>query len=128
MPAFTDLSFTESHYMPGYYEQIITPVTHTSTVEFMYIALYLPEKLFVINSVFTVLLNSTLTIQPANFATNTRLICEWMKVSKYGRQYETGKFSHCVYTSPNIVINAPTWHLDDVDGSSNRIPYLLKIR
>ena len=63
------------------------------------------------SSVFTIFLNASLAIQPVNFATNTRLICEWMRVNKYGRTYETGKFSHCVYVAPDIVINAPTWHL-----------------
>ncbi len=94
----------------------------------MYVSLFLPEKLVEINSVFTVLLNSTLTIQPANFTLNTRLVCEWMKISKYGRVYETGRYSFCTYTQPNIVINAPLLHLDYVDVSGNRIPYLLKIR
>jgi hypothetical protein len=131
MAPFSDLSFTENHYMPGYFEQIITPVTHLSTVEMMYLSFFLPGKLFEINSVFTIILNTTLTIKPTvvNAAGDTRLICEWMRVSKYGRQYQTGKFSHCVYRLPNnIVINAPTWHLEMNDVSGNRIPYLLKIR
>jgi hypothetical protein len=53
-----------------------------------------------------------------------------MRVTKYGRQYNTGKFSHCVYRAPNdIVINAPTWHLEMNDPiTGHRIPYLLKIR
>jgi len=51
-----------------------------------------------------------------------------MKVNKYGRTYETGKFSYCVYSAPNIVINAPLLNLPQFDASGNRIPYLLKIR
>ena len=97
MMPFGELSFTESHYMPGYFEQIITSVTHLSTVEVMYLSFFLSETLFAMNSEFKIFLNSSLTIKPANSNLNTRLICEWMKVSKYGRQYETGKFSHCEY-------------------------------
>ena len=130
MMPFTEMTFTENHYMPGYFEQIITPVTHLSTVEMMYLSFFLPEKLFAVNSVFTILLNATGTIKPTFIAAtgDTRLICEWMRVSKYGRQYNTGKFSHCVFRAPNIIINAPTWHLEMNDAAGARIPYLLKIR
>jgi hypothetical protein len=66
--------------MPGYFEQIITPVTHLSTVEMMYLSFFLPEKQFEINSVFTILLNVTsMAIKPLvpiiAPATETRLIC-----------------------------------------------------
>lgn len=74
MTPYNYLSWTESHYVPGYYEQIITPLTHTSNVNFMYFSIFLPENLVEINSVFTIVLNSSLAIQPKNI-TNTRLIC-----------------------------------------------------
>jgi hypothetical protein len=51
-----------------------------------------------------------------------------MQVSQYGRAYFTGKYSLCKYVAPNIVIQSPLLGLKDVDGSGDRIPYLLKIR
>jgi hypothetical protein len=78
MIPYDTLSFTENHYVPNYFEQIIRPVSNNIAVQKvtqLYFSFYLPANLVEKTSTFTIYLNTTQTIAPKNWTMNTLLIC-----------------------------------------------------
>jgi hypothetical protein len=88
----------------------------------------LPSDMIEINSFTTIYFNTTGSLVPT--LPLGGIVCEWMKVSEYGRQWETSKLSLCTYDQVafTITVLAPLWHLTALDGSSQQIPYVLRIR
>jgi hypothetical protein len=88
-------------YTLTYFEQMITPLTISSTTKYLYFSMFLPEDIEHVISTVTITL--PVTIAPANTGVSKQ-VCEWLIVDRYGRKYDIGAYSHCEYLAPDLVI------------------------
>jgi hypothetical protein len=104
---------------------MITQVTLSTPVNYLYFSLNLPTDHIHQQTSFRIYLPST--IAPNNGSIETRLVCEWLIADQYARKYITAKHSICTFASPDIIVQSPFSGLLQ-KSASELITYLLKIR